>query len=84
MGQPGTNRLIPVLQRKPRHRDCNWQDEAYTAQDHEFAWVAAMNKVRNDIYERDVCDVKGEDSSPFVTIESQRPGCPSGIEFGGE
>ena len=25
-----------------------------------------------------------EDSSPFVTTESQRPGCPSGIEFGGE
>src|SRR6202041_1754402 len=25
-----------------------------------------------------------EDSSPFVTTESQRPGCPSGIEFSGE
>ena len=25
-----------------------------------------------------------EDRSPFVTTESQRPGCPSGIEFGGE
>jgi hypothetical protein len=25
-----------------------------------------------------------EDSSPFVTTESQRPGCPSGIEVGGE
>jgi hypothetical protein len=25
-----------------------------------------------------------KDSSPFVTTESQRSGCPSGIEFGGE
>jgi hypothetical protein len=25
-----------------------------------------------------------EDSSPFVTTQSQRPGRPSGIEFGGE
>jgi hypothetical protein len=58
-GQPRTNRLIPILQRKPRHRDCKWQDQGYPAQDHEFARVAAMNKVRNDIYERYVSDVKG-------------------------
>jgi hypothetical protein len=25
-----------------------------------------------------------EDGSTFVKTESQRPGCPSGIEFGGE
>jgi hypothetical protein len=58
-GQPRTNSLIPILQRKPRDRDCKWQDQAYPAQDHEFAWVAAMNKVRNDIHERDVSDVNG-------------------------
>jgi hypothetical protein len=59
MGQPGMNRLIPVLQRKPRHRDCKWQDQEYPAQDHEFVRVAPMSEVRNDICEREVSDVKG-------------------------
>jgi hypothetical protein len=27
---------------------------------------------------------KYEDRPSFVTTESQRPGCPSGIKFGGE
>src|SRR5271156_278491 len=57
--QPGTNRLIYILQRKPCHSDRKWQNQEDPGQHHCLAWMSGLSEICKDIYERDMGDVEG-------------------------